>query len=375
MKKYKPLLILLLLALLGRMSLFSADTAEAQLSAGEAPVAQLQDAGDSAPEADSSDEAPAPQMDAAPQPAGCNGPLVQLDGSVDEMSGHNNSPVRFGTGPDLRWFYTVPGLSFGPGTVALPQVITWDAYLGREHTQAQPAERVRVEFFLGGAHVASSAFTEDLADNVASASALSNLGTMDLPNGADEVRIVHYDWVTPTTTENSLVVTAVCLEATPAPAPAPEQPAPEQPAPEQPAPACDDDPATPEPAEGCPSVTPSCDDDSSSADCDQAPAVCDDDPTTPDPEGGCTPTPACDDDPETPEPAEGCEKDEEDAVPAPAPAPTPEPGAGDGDQAPELAVTGSTTETVLAFGLILLILGIAFDGAIARGVNRIRTIS
>ncbi len=359
MKKYKPLLILLLLALLGRMSLFSADTADAEFSAEAVPVeaelvAELQDA---------------PAIEGAPQPGGCNGPLVQLDGSVDETSGRNNSPVRFGTAPDLRWFYSIPDLSFEAGTVSLPQVITWDAYQGRENTEVQPSERVRVEFFLGGTHVASSPFTDDLADGVTSASLVSNLGTMELPNGADEVRIVHYDWVDTTTTENSLVVTSICLEATPAASadagdaePAPErqpepQPAPQPaPEPELPGPTCDDNPATPEPAGGCPPPE------------EAPPAVCDDNPETPEPEGGCTPTPACDDNPETPEPAEGCDKEEEDQEPAP----TPKPGAGDGDQAPELAVTGSTTENLVAAALILLILGIAFDGAVARGINRFR---
>ncbi len=373
MKKYKPLLILLLLALLGRMSLFSTDTAgavEAELSSSEAPVTQLDEG--------SSPDQQAPQLDGAPQPGDCYGPLVQLDGSVDATSGHNNSPIRFGTAPDLRWFYSVPDLSFEAGTVSLPQVITWDAYEGRENTEVQPAERVRVEFFLEGNHVASSPFTDDLADGVASVSLVSNLGTMDLPNGADEVRIVHYDWFDTTTTENSLVVTALCFEATPAS----NGDASEEPQPEAPAPACDDDPATPEPAEGCPSEEPSCDDDPSGTDCDQGPAVCDDDPNTPEPAGGCTPTPACDDDPETPEPAEGCddeqeeeeEEESEEAEEEQEPAPTPKPGAGDGDQAPELAVTGSTTETLVAAALILLILGIAFDGAVARGINRIRTV-
>lgn len=357
MKKYKPLLILLLLALLGRMSLFSVDTADAaELSTSDAPV-EVQ-------EVQQEGETPATptQIDPAPQPGACNGPLIQLDGSVDATSGRNNSPIRFGTAPDLQWFYTIPDLSLEAGTVSLPQVITWDAFEGRENAEVQPAERVRIEFFLGGNHVASSAFTEDLADGVTSTSAVSNLGVIELPNGADEVRIVHFDWVETTTTENSLVVTSICLEPTPSEssdaAAAPEAPAPE------PAPA--------------PAPEPSCEENPAGEGCDQGPLVCDDNPATPDPEGGCTPTPACDDLPETPEPAEGCDTEEEateEVEEEVVPAPTPAPGAGDGDQAPELAVTGTTTENLIAVSLILLILGIAFDGAIVRGINRVRRVS
>ncbi len=368
MKKYKPVLILLLLALLGRMSLFEARTVDAQqtLAAAEAPA---------------TDTGATVNLDMAPNPSGCNGPLISMPGTIDDDSGRNISPVRFGTAPDLEWFYTIPELTFAAGSVALPQVVTWDAYLGRENTEVQPAERVRFEFFNQGTHVASTDFTADLADGVASAHAVTNLGSVNLPNGADEVRIVHYDWVTPTTTENSLVVTAACFEATAAapPATAPPETAPPETAPPEtvpPAPETDCNPETetPEPADGCAQPVPTCDEDPSATGCDQGPLVCDDDPATPEPAGGCTPTPVCDDDDTTPEPAEGCDEEVSTPPATQPPAPvTPDPGAGDGDQQPELAVTGSTTDRLLTIGLIFMILGVAFDGAIARAVTRVRT--
>lgn len=379
-KRMKPLMILVLLALLGRMSLFEVRLAEsdsvqpptlmeaeAAPDAGDTPSEQPADTGEEAPAEDNSAAIAAIAL--APAPAACAGSLMQMDGKIDPDTGRNVSPVRMGTAPDLAWFYTVPNLTFEAGTVSLSQVITWDAYLNRTATGVQPAERVRFEFFNGGQHVASTGFTADLADGVESAHAIADLGTVTLPEGSDEVRIVHHDWVSLTSTENSLVVTAACFVSQPATEAPPQDQEPEQP----PAPDCNTNPD----AEGC-NEAPDCETNPDAEGCDdeEAPLVCDDDPATEDPPGGCAPS--CDDDPGTEAPPEGCEDKEDDEQDQQPEQPTdddddeeqaPAPGPDDNDQQP-LAVTGTTTDMVAAAGLILLLLGISFDGSLARLIAR-----
>ncbi|MEE9416043.1 MAG: hypothetical protein V3V01_12235 [Acidimicrobiales bacterium] len=340
MKSFKPLVILALIALLGRMSLLE--------------VRQAPASGD--------DGATTTEMAIAMPPglASCGGTAINFEAVID-AEGSNISPVRFGTSDSLTWFHTVGGLRFGPGVATMGEVITWDGYLGRSGT-SQPNEQVRIEFFLGGNHVASTPFTTDVPDGGESQFAITNLGSVNLPGGADEVRIVHHDWSESSTTENSMIVSGICFGHTPAEqqpaAPADpsaekpesdEQPAAEEPASEPEAPAepseepvapAEEEPSAPpdEPAKE-PVVDPIVPDE---------PLVCDDNPDTPEPEGGCTPDPA---------------------------PPVANPDAGDGDSEdqepqPELAITGSSTEIAASIGIILLLLGISFDGSLARLFGR-----
>lgn len=340
MKRFKPLVILALLALLGRMSLLE--------------VRQAPDSGDgeATTEVVQQDGASAPAIALPPGLGICSGTAINFSAVVDE-AGFNISPIRFGTSDSLIWFHTIGGLTFGPGVVSIGEVITWDGYLGRSGT-SQPNEQVRFEFFYEGAHVASTPFTTDVPDGGESQFAISNLGSVNLPDGADEVRVVHHDWSESSATENSMIVSGICFGHTPAEQPAAavdpeaEEPASEPSAPVEPDPAtpvepaipvAPEEPVAPPPAAEEPVVEPLAPDE---------PLVCDDDPETPEPEGGCTPEP---------EPV------------------VPNPDAGDGDSEdqepePELAITGSSTEIAAAIGIILLLLGISFDGSLARLFGR-----
>lgn len=154
---------------------------------------------------------------------------IQQDGVVGPPGAPCGSPVwttavsfvpngwpisnpRFGSGPGMVGSATIAGLSYPPGTVTVNAVITWDGHPIR-HDQSQASESVRLEF-ASPSGVVATGLTPDLADNVASASSSAGLGTFDLSEGATEVRVVHSG---AGGSENSVVVSAICLSFTPAP--------------------------------------------------------------------------------------------------------------------------------------------------------------
>ena len=152
-----------------------------------------------------------------PAPDACGGTQwVGVTGSVPDLDIAVRLIYRAGS-PELQ-SYTIPGLTLPPGSVSIPEIITWDGYIGTidrrdPASQTQTDEQVRLEFYNGGSLVAATGETEDLIDAVVSAWWVGSLGTVDLPDGADEVRIVHsslYDGKIDDT--NSIVPSAICFE-------------------------------------------------------------------------------------------------------------------------------------------------------------------
>ena len=94
--------------------------------------------------------------------------------------------------------FTIPGpypAEFnGTITVSIDEAVSWDAYLTRASTGNQPNEQWRLVFFNNGQVVYSTQYTQDLATGVQSA---EWVGALDqdilLPNGTDEIRIIHYE--------------------------------------------------------------------------------------------------------------------------------------------------------------------------------------
>ena len=183
------------------------------------------------------------QQDGVVGPPGvpCGSPVWTTSVSFDP-NGWPISNSRFGSGPGMVGAATIDGLSFPPGTVSVDAVVTWDGHPIR-HDQSQASESVRLEFS-SAAGTVSTGLTSDLADNVASASSSANLGSFDLPDGATEVRIVHSG---AGGSENSVVVTAVCLSFNAAPEPTIVPTTSEPPATTQPPTATTQPPATTEP--------------------------------------------------------------------------------------------------------------------------------
>ncbi len=245
---------------------------------------------------------------ALPPGPSCTEPVFTTTPALD-ASGFNISDPNLGDGAGgLISRTTISGLDFPSGTVSLDEIVTWDAHTDRQNNPDQTNERVVMEFVLDGVVVATSGATTDLLEGPVSAWEINNLGTIDLPDGADAVNLVH---VGGTSAINSVVVTSVCLTFVPTPIPEPVL--------------CDD--GTVEPEGGCP-VPPEPDDQEPEPE----PVLCDD--GTVEPEGGC---------PVPPEP------DDQDPEPEPAPPADQEP--------PPLAITGAFSDTMAAAAMILILVG------------------
>lgn len=116
-----------------------------------------------------------------------------------------------GTGVTER---TIPGMKVPAGTVTVVQVVGYDAYEDRATAEPQGFEQVRLSFYKDGNLVTSSYASDDLRDNVTSAWWVGGLGTFELPNGADEVRVQHAAKFDGVAGDNGLAAAGVCLQTT-----------------------------------------------------------------------------------------------------------------------------------------------------------------
>jgi hypothetical protein len=134
--------------------------------------------------------------------------LVLLSEVTFSEAGVPLSIPRMGVGDGLVTSYDVPNFEpVGAGTLVLDEVITFDGHVGRDIWPAQPNERVQFEFLLDGVSQVITPFTPDLPDDTLSAWLDLDMGAYQLPNGADALRILHYN--DPGNTD-SVVVSALC---------------------------------------------------------------------------------------------------------------------------------------------------------------------
>ncbi len=94
-----------------------------------------------------------------------------------------------------------------PGILEITEIITYDAHTGRALWPVQDNERVAIEFLLDGEVVGATDFTPDLEDGVNSAWVVAELGEVELAEGADEARIVHFNEAN---NNDSVVVASAC---------------------------------------------------------------------------------------------------------------------------------------------------------------------
>lgn len=97
------------------------------------------------------------------------------------------------------------------GVIDITQIITYDGHTGRAGWPAQDNERVAIEFLLDGEVQATTGFTPDVADRVNAAWVVADLGEVELPEGADAARIVHWG---EESNDDSVVVASLCAEFT-----------------------------------------------------------------------------------------------------------------------------------------------------------------
>lgn len=111
------------------------------------------------------------------------------------INGSNvNSTVRLKDGGTTAYSLpiTLPAEFNSAVEVTIDEAISWDGYSNR-NTINQANEQWKVAFFKNGVLEASSHYTTDLIDNVVSNATVESLGTISLPNGADEVKLIHYE--------------------------------------------------------------------------------------------------------------------------------------------------------------------------------------
>lgn len=115
--------------------------------------------------------------------------------------------------------YTIPAsfypsllTSGDPVTVNVLEVVSYDGYVNRASAGVQPHEQWRIVFKKSSAVVATTGYTNDLADGVNQASWVGALGNVYLPAGADEIVLEHWCVANPgAPTPESVVPVSVCL--------------------------------------------------------------------------------------------------------------------------------------------------------------------
>jgi choice-of-anchor A domain-containing protein len=162
----------------------------------------------------------------APSAPTCASGNVLWQNHIDftNLSGSYGIPqadVRLKDASDLDYVLpiTLPADFAGAVEVTIEEAISWDGYLARSGVNTQAAERWKVAFFLGGVLQGESSYTDDLTDGVTSAEWSGSLGSISLPNGADEVRIIHYEHGTygsgSVASANSVVPSSICISYAP----------------------------------------------------------------------------------------------------------------------------------------------------------------
>lgn len=116
---------------------------------------------------------------------------------------------RFGTSPDLVQVFDIPDFEpVGPGTLELNEVIVYDGHFGRAIWEPQLQEQVYFEFLLAGEVQARTPATPDVPDGQRTGWHDLDMGSYELPNGADTLRIRHAGG--DSASVESLVVSALC---------------------------------------------------------------------------------------------------------------------------------------------------------------------
>lgn len=155
------------------------------------------------------DEGSSSELVAPPSPE-CSADAIVLVQEVSFTDGGSpiDAPV-FGVGAGLEVSFDLEDFEeLDAGVLEITEIITFDGHTGRELWPEQANERVALEFLLDGDVVATTDFTPDIEDGVNAAWVVANLGQVELEDGADAARIVHFN----DGNNNSVVVSSACAE-------------------------------------------------------------------------------------------------------------------------------------------------------------------
>lgn len=147
--------------------------------------------------------------------------LVFITEVTFDAAGNPIDIPRFGSSPGLTQVFDVPEfIAIGPGIILLDEVIVYDGHFGRALWTPQVMEQVYFEFLLGGVQQAVTPLTPDVPDGRRTGWHDVDMGSYELPNGADTLRI-HHAGGDPADVD-SLVVSALCGQLKPLPEVSPE---------------------------------------------------------------------------------------------------------------------------------------------------------
>ena len=141
-----------------------------------------------------------------PPDPNCGDPIPVSVLTGDEAN--SLSPPRFGVGGGL--------VSTADITVDLPagryriESVTVDRYDIRASTGPQPHEQVRLRFFSGATEQAVTPYTVDLIEGFEAAWAVTDLGVVELADGADRIVVEHYGHDNAINSPDSLKVSSIC---------------------------------------------------------------------------------------------------------------------------------------------------------------------
>ena len=112
---------------------------------------------------------------------------------------------------------TFPTEFSGPVNITIPEAISWDGYSDRPNEGIQHFEKWKVVFLKNGNVVAETPYTHDLSTGETSAESTTDLGgPYFLPNGVDEILIVHYEdhiyGNGSASTPNGVYASGICFE-------------------------------------------------------------------------------------------------------------------------------------------------------------------
>lgn len=152
--------------------------------------------------------------DLVPPPSPTCDDLVFVTEVTFDAAGNPIDIPRFGSSPDLTQVHDIPDFqAVGPGILELDEVIVYDGHFGRAIWDPQLEEKVYFEFLLGGVSQGRTPLTPDVPDGQRTGWLDIDMGSYELPNGADTLRI-HHGGGEPAEV-NSLVVSALCGHLTP----------------------------------------------------------------------------------------------------------------------------------------------------------------
>ena len=156
-----------------------------------------------------SDQVAQPPRPTCDHPMFTSNLVVDADGFITEAS-----RPRFGTSPELLQVLDVPSFApVGPGGFSLNEVITLDGHRHRATWPDQVNEQLWFEFLLDGVSQGRTALTPDVPDAVRTGWMIADMGVVELPNGADTLR-VHHAGINPAEI-NSVVLYGLCGRLTP----------------------------------------------------------------------------------------------------------------------------------------------------------------